>query len=152
MKKHPGNTGGYEPHSYHGENQGHSKQPKGKSIGFTSKRNWGKGNEAGGTGKQHGLQPKPVANVEDGRKQQGHPANHSALAYKGNHGGSGNGVAGFGDGGRTNTNGRLGEPFKFRTGHMAQNPHGFRHEGGLKQGALRLSGVKGAHQVGCRKK
>jgi hypothetical protein len=33
---------------------------------------------------------------------------------------------------------------------VMQNAHGYGHSGGERKGALRMSGVKGAHRIGCK--
>lgn len=137
--KAPANTGGYTPKSFHGEGAGHSNQPSGNSIGTGAKRNWSKLPVMGGTGSMPkakevanngGYVPKS-AHVE-GAGHANQPRGHST---------------GEGQGERHS----LGQPYQFRQ-PPARNAHSFGHQGSLKQGALRLSGVKGAHMVGCRKK
>ncbi len=146
-----GKTGGYKPFVRNEKGAGHSSQPDGKSIGYGSKRAWSKGNEASGSGREHSEMPKNVAGTEDARKHPGHMQKHSSLTYKDNEGGKSFGVAGFGKG--ESFKGRLGSADRFRNvGSAESKSHTFRHTGGLKQGALRMSGDSRAHQVGCRKK
>ncbi len=143
-------TGGYKPFVKHEKGAGHKGQPDGKSIGYGSKRDYGEGHHTG-TGKQHGHMAKPVAGVEDGRKNHGHEQKHSSLTYKSNDGGKSFGVAGFPGG--SSFKGRMGQADCFKdAGSAADKASGFRHQGGLRQGALRMSGDPRAHRVGARGK
>lgn len=131
-----GHTGGYKPFVSNKEGAGHTGQPSGKSIGYGSKRSYAH-NAAAGTGSQ------PSGGYTAGGAKGGHgQAKMSELASNSNvdpKGGS--------------FRGRLGQADSFKNvGDAAGKAHGFCHEGGLRQGSLRMSGDPRAHRVGSRKK
>ena len=130
-------TGGYVPFSSSKQGAGHSDQPQGKSVGYSSKRSYAKG-QATGAGSQAG-QSWGMA----GQKAGGHGhAKPSELAYNTNVDPKGSSFTG-----------RLGKPDSFKNaGDAVGKAHGFRHEGGLRNGALRMSGDSRAHRIGSRKK
>jgi len=140
-----GKTGGYKPFSSHKEGAGHSDQPQGKSVGYGSKRSYAKG-YATGDGRE------PGQGWVAGAGKGGHgQAKHSSLTYNTNDSsGHKDGTAKFGSG--SSFKGRLGPADSFRGAGNQGQGYSFPHQGGLKQGALRMSGDPRAHRVGSRKK
>jgi hypothetical protein len=122
----------------HGQSSGVPKETSAKHV----KETWGNKPGKGGSG-----QTKEFGNIE--RTKRGSELLHKEGAA-GHETADGLHSIGFGNKtGKAEHHPHMGSAHTFKPPAM-QNAHGYGHSGGERKGALRMSGVKGAHRIGCK--